>query len=91
VLTSDMPIVATVGVAVAMLATAIGRPGDAAEMLGASARLRGAEDVTAPDVIAVRAAAAAGLGAAAAERHYDRGRGLDRAAAIARIDPARLR
>ena len=90
VTTLDMPIVAAVGVAVADLAVRTARPLDAAEMLGAAARLRGADDATNLDIRRLAAALRETLGDAAYAGAYERGRALDREAAIARLDPAAL-
>ncbi len=87
--TTDMPIVAAVGIAVADLAGHTGRAGDAAQMLGAAARLRGAPDRTHLDVKRLTASLRSTLGPAF-DVEYARGRALDRDAAIARLDPASL-
>jgi ATP/maltotriose-dependent transcriptional regulator MalT len=87
--TKDMPIVANVAVAVAMLAERTARPELAAEMLGAAAQLRGADDATATDV-ATLAAALGGLSDGPYAEAYARGRGLSREQALARVDPATL-
>ena len=89
--TKDMPIVASVGVAVADLAVRTAQPVDAAEMLGAAARLRGADDATNLDIRRLTAMLRETLGGAAFADTYERGRALDREAAIARLDPAGLR
>jgi predicted ATPase len=83
----DMPIVAGVGVVSAELAAARGRPLDAAEVLGAAAQLRGAEDATNPEIVELRAALADAIGADALAGAYERGRALPRDAAIARVAP----
>ncbi|HZE49119.1 MAG TPA: hypothetical protein VE074_06110, partial [Jatrophihabitantaceae bacterium] len=88
--TKDMPIVAMVGLAVADLALSTARATDAAEMVGAAARLRGADDPTQLDVKRLAAALRTALGDEAYEATYGRGRALDRDAAIARLDPATL-
>ncbi len=89
VVTGDMPIIAAVGVSVAGLASAIGRPADAAEILGAAARLRGSIDRSDPLIAELtehlRAVLGDGFDAA-----FDSGRALDRPSAIGRIDPAPL-
>jgi tetratricopeptide (TPR) repeat protein len=87
--TKDMPIVAMVGVAVAMLAVADGRLEDAAEIVGAAARLRGAEDMSEPDVAGLDAALG-GLSNGRYAANYASAKQLDRDAAIARINPASL-
>ncbi len=61
--TADMPVVAGVGVAVAMYAMATGAPSDAAEILGAATRTRGAEDLTMPDIAQLQDELTATLGA----------------------------
>jgi len=68
-----------------------GRPADAAEVLGAAARLRGAEDATSLDVAALSAALAQELGEAPFAGAYASGRGLTHEAAVARLDPEALR
>ncbi len=88
VLTRDMPIVATVGVAVGDLAARTGQPVAAAEMLGASAALRGGDDATAPDVAPVTARLRDELGDDFGPA-YRRGQALGRDAAIARLEPPR--
>jgi hypothetical protein len=87
--TMDMPIVAAVGVAVADLAVCDGRALDAAQILGAAARLRGAADLTDLDIRRITAALRDALGAVFDEV-YAAGRALDRDAAIARLNPAAL-
>ncbi len=86
----DLPITSLVAVGVAGLALALDRPSDAAALLGAAARLRGADDPTALDVTEVRAAARSVLGGPAYDAAYAGGRGLDAAAALALVDPARF-
>ena len=71
--TRDMPMVSYVGVAVARLVLALDRPLDAALLLGAAARLRGADDRTALDVRDVHAALGAQLDAATVEAQWQRG------------------
>ncbi|HEY7049884.1 MAG TPA: BTAD domain-containing putative transcriptional regulator [Jatrophihabitantaceae bacterium] len=88
--TKDMPIVAVVGLAVADLARTLGRADDAVEMMGASARLRGADDPTQLDIKRLTAALRTTLGDERFNSDYARGRGLDQPAAIARLDPATL-
>jgi ATP/maltotriose-dependent transcriptional regulator MalT len=87
----DVPILAGVGVTVALALAHAGRPAEAAEALGAAARLRGAEDATALDVAALSAALGEELGAAGFAEAYAGGRGLTHEAAAARLDPAALR
>jgi predicted ATPase/DNA-binding SARP family transcriptional activator len=90
VATRDMPIVSNMGVGVAMLAAALGRLADAAEILGAAAQVRGADDSTAPDIRGLRTLLDERLGASVTAGHYADGRALARGDAIARLDPARL-
>jgi predicted ATPase/DNA-binding SARP family transcriptional activator len=78
--TTDMPIVSSVGVAAAHLAAARGKPEEAAELLGAAAAIRGAEDLTSPEVTAVRDEARSAA--------YDRGRALSREEALKRLEAA---
>jgi predicted ATPase/DNA-binding SARP family transcriptional activator len=87
--TKDMPVVANAGVCVAALAEALGRSTDAAEILGAAARLRGSDDATEPIISDVTTRLRARLGRAFDE-NYSSGRALDREGAIARIDPGLL-
>ncbi|MEH3052663.1 MAG: hypothetical protein PGN13_01450 [Patulibacter minatonensis] len=84
----DHPIVALIGVAVAALALHHDRPRDAAEILGAAAGLRGAEDPTNTDIARLTTRLREALGAPAFAAAFEDGRGLARADAIARIDPA---
>jgi hypothetical protein len=87
----DLPLLALIGVGVASLACAEGAFEDAATMLGAAARLRGADDPTGSDIIAVTTLARQALGPERFEKAYAAGRSLDRPAAQARIDPAYLK
>jgi tetratricopeptide (TPR) repeat protein len=87
--TRDMPILATIGVSVARLAHVHGRDRTSAEVLGASAQLRGADDLTDPRICALRATLRSSLGDAF-DAAYAAGRRLDRADALQRIDPAGL-
>jgi predicted ATPase/DNA-binding SARP family transcriptional activator len=86
----DHPIIATVGVTVATANHRAGRPGDAAEILGAAARVRGGEDATSVDITALAAALREELGEDGYAEAVARGRGLGRDAAVARLDPASL-
>jgi len=79
VATTDLPVVAMVGVIAAELSLRCGRVEDAAERLGASVVLRGAEDRSNPEVARVLAR----IGGH--EAAYERGRGLSRDAAIAAL------
>jgi predicted ATPase/DNA-binding SARP family transcriptional activator len=87
--TGDMPIIAAVGVSVGWLASALGRTADAASILGAAARLRGSEDHTEPHIAELTRDLRASLGPQFDEL-FDCARALDRASAIARIDPSLL-
>lgn len=87
VATRDRPIIATVGVALATLALSTGRIEDAAEMLGAAAVLRGADDPTDVAVRWIRTEAVAALGSGFAAV-YDSGRRMAPTTAIARLAPA---
>jgi hypothetical protein len=84
----DMPILASVGVTVATALLAVRRPGEAAEVLGAAARLRGADDLTDVDVAWITAALQEELGGEGFAEAFARGRGLESAAAVERLDPA---
>jgi hypothetical protein len=86
----DMPILAAVGVALAQALAAAAAPAAAAEVLGAAARLRGAEDLTSLDIGRLIAALREALGGDAFATAYERGRALERDAARARLDPAVL-
>jgi predicted ATPase/DNA-binding SARP family transcriptional activator len=88
--TQDMPILALVAVAAGGLAVLRGLPREAAALLGAAARLRGAHDHTALDVTTVATAARAALGEERFGEAYAAGWNLEAAAAQSRIDPARL-
>jgi hypothetical protein len=82
-----MPIVAAVGIAVADWECRRGRPGSAAEILGAAAQLAGSDDPTNLDVRRITGQLRAALGADRFAAAYDRGRRLERDAAVARVDP----
>jgi len=86
VATKDMPIVATIGVMLADV-TARTDPEEAALMLGASARLRGADDPTACDIRRVTAVLTDALGEARFAELYAQGKALDREAAVERLAP----
>jgi hypothetical protein len=88
--TTDMPIVAAVGVVVAQFAERQGHLADAAELLGAAAVVRGAEDVGDPEIAALMQRLRAALGDAELEAAYARGRETPRDAALARLQPASL-
>jgi hypothetical protein len=84
--THDMPILATVGVAVAALALARAEPVEAATVLGAAARVRGADDPTEPTVLRLTTALRERLGDAF-DPAYAAGWALGTEAAVARLDP----
>ncbi|WP_036725164.1 AfsR/SARP family transcriptional regulator [Patulibacter minatonensis] len=86
--TEDQPIVALVGVAVATLASSTGDGAAAAEILGAAARLRGAEDRTEPAIARLTAHLRETLGDEAYAAAFSAGRWQDRETAIRRLDPA---
>jgi ATP/maltotriose-dependent transcriptional regulator MalT len=88
--TKDMPIVALVGLAVADLARCLGRADDGAEMMGAAARLRGADDPTQLDIRRLTAALRETLGDERFEDDYARGRALDQPGTMARLAPSTL-
>jgi tetratricopeptide (TPR) repeat protein len=79
VATTDMPIVAIVGTGSVELSLRRGNVEAAAEQLGACVVLRGAEDRSNPELAPLYAAIAGH------EAAYERGRGLSRDAAIARL------
>jgi predicted ATPase/DNA-binding SARP family transcriptional activator len=83
--TRDLPIVAAVGVTLAELAVAEERPADAASILGAAARLRGADDPTSREIAALTATLRAVLGEQRFESLYAQGKALDRDTAIERL------
>jgi predicted ATPase/DNA-binding SARP family transcriptional activator/tetratricopeptide (TPR) repeat protein len=87
VATHDLPITAMVGVVIADMAAQNGSAEAAAGILGAAARLRGADDLTSADISRQIAELRAVLG----ERFdvlYEEGKSLDRDAALKRLDPA---
>jgi ATP/maltotriose-dependent transcriptional regulator MalT len=84
----DMPIVAMTGVAAAQLAARRGCPVDAAEILGAAAVVRGAEDAANLEIGRLSAELREVLGEDAFRAAYARGLGAERDAALARLEPA---
>ncbi|GAA2100896.1 BTAD domain-containing putative transcriptional regulator [Streptomyces albiaxialis] len=88
--TGDLPILSLVGVRTAALAEAYGQHREAAVLLGAAARLRGAHDRTDHQVGALVRRSRAALGAVAFGAAYGQGWELDRRAAVKETDPARL-
>ncbi|GAA3579756.1 BTAD domain-containing putative transcriptional regulator [Microlunatus spumicola] len=87
--TQDMPIIASVGVAVAALALRLDDAEGAAHLLGSTARVRGAEDPTDPVVARLAARLREALGPAF-ESTYAAGWSLDQPTASDRLDPALL-
>jgi len=90
VASKDMPLLAQVAGPLSEFALAVGECELAAEMLGACAAARGAEDPTDLMVVRLQARLREALGAEQYARAYARGRGLGRAEAIMRLDPATL-
>jgi hypothetical protein len=88
--TKDLPILAGLGTAVARLASALGRDDDAAERLGAAARVRGIEDSTDPIVARLSRELTGALGAKGFAEAYERGWSLTKQEATTRLDPASL-
>jgi ATP/maltotriose-dependent transcriptional regulator MalT len=86
--TTDMPIVANVGVTTAKVEAVDGDRARAARMLGAAAVLRGAEDPTAVDIKRLMADLTESLGTDGFAAAYGAGRALTRDDAIALLDPA---
>jgi predicted ATPase/DNA-binding SARP family transcriptional activator len=86
--TTDMPIVASVGVTAAKVEAVDGDPARAARMLGASAVLRGADDPTSVDIRRLAGELTEVLGADGFSAAYAAGRSLSRDDAIALLDPA---
>ncbi len=81
----DMPVAADVAQAVADLALAGGDAERAAALLGVAVALRGTADEGSPDLLRVRAAATAALGAAGYAQAQRRGAALPRDAALAEL------
>jgi tetratricopeptide (TPR) repeat protein len=88
--TKDMPILAATGVALAMTLHSAASDELAAEVLGAAARLRGADDWTQLDVVRMTEDLGDLLSGPYAVP-YARGRAMVREAAIARLDPRSVR
>lgn len=87
----DMPLLALAAGTAAELAFALGQSELAAELLGASAAVRGYADPTDPTAVKLTPRLRAALGADRYARCRATGQALGRAEAIERIDPARLR
>jgi predicted ATPase/DNA-binding SARP family transcriptional activator len=88
--TQDMPVIAQVCGAVAELAAALGEPAQAAELLGAGAAVRGADDPTDPVTAQLAPQLRAALGDDSYNTAYENGKALDRHVAIERLDPSLL-
>ncbi len=88
VATRDAPIESLVGVVVAAVLAAQGRHDDAAEVLGAAATLRGADDRSSIEIGRLVLELTTALGADGFDTAYVRGKSLDRDAALKRFDPA---
>jgi predicted ATPase/DNA-binding SARP family transcriptional activator len=86
----DRPLLAQASGATAELALALGQPERAAELLGAGAVVRGADDPTEPTALQLVPLLRARLGDERYEAGYAAGRALARSAAIERLDPAGL-
>jgi predicted ATPase/DNA-binding SARP family transcriptional activator len=86
--TRDMPVVATVGVTLAEIVAASGAADDAAVMLGAAARLRGADDPTSRDIADLTVRLRETLGDERFASQYAAGKALDRDAAIEHLTPS---
>ncbi|HEY1540736.1 MAG TPA: BTAD domain-containing putative transcriptional regulator [Solirubrobacteraceae bacterium] len=87
VASKDMPILASVGVVAACAAHDAGRPVEAAERLAAAAAVRGTDDPTDTQIARITRELRAALGDAGFDAAWERGRGLEREAAIARLAP----
>ena len=87
VTTNDAPIAAMVGVVVAATERRSGNADVAAEVLGAASAMRGADDLSSVEIARLTGELRAELGDDGFETAYARGKGLDRAAALKRLDP----
>ena len=85
--TRDLPIMAAVGVVLADIAAQSGANETGARILGASARLRGADDLTSADISRQIKELRQALGEQFDE-YYAHGKSLDRDAALKQLDPA---
>jgi len=83
----DMPVVAQIAIGSAALAAARGAPVTAAEMIGVARRLAGGDDRSNVDLRRQSAALEEALGVDGFADAVRRGAALDRAAAMARIEP----
>jgi hypothetical protein len=88
--TRDMPILALVAVSAGGLALRRGQHRDAALLLGAASRLRGAHDHTDLNVAEISAGVRAALGDEGFGEAYAAGWSLDSPAAQLQVDPARF-
>lgn len=86
----DLPIAALVGVSTAGYAAACGQPGDAAQILGAAAALRGSPDPTNVDIARLTATLRGELGDEPFQAAFATGEALERDAALERLDPDSL-
>jgi len=86
----DMPLLALASGTAAEIALALGQPELAAELLGASAAVRGYADPTDPTAVKLAPRLRAALGADRYARCHATGQALGRAEAIERLDPASL-
>ncbi|MCO8270487.1 AfsR/SARP family transcriptional regulator [Actinoplanes sp. TRM 88003] len=86
----DKPILALVAVTAAGLAERQEHPYEAARLLGAAARLRGAHDRSDPNIRTLTAKTRAALGEEGFARAYGTGFDLDGKSATVQVDPARL-
>jgi predicted ATPase/DNA-binding SARP family transcriptional activator len=86
----DMPLLAGSSAVLAELAMELGQPERAAELLGAVAAVRGTHDPTDPTAARLGPLLRAALGDDRYEAAYASGSGLDRSAAIDRLNPAAL-
>jgi hypothetical protein len=89
--TRDMPILSLVAVGAAGLAELLGRHREAAQLLGAAARLRGSHDPTDLQVAELSRRELAVLGEEGFAEAYGAGWSLDPHTALARADPGQLR
>jgi len=86
----DMPLLAQASGTTAELALALGQPERAAELLGAGAAVRGADDPTDPTALRLVPLLRALIGDDRYEACYASGRALARPVAIEHLDPAGL-
>ncbi len=86
----DMPLLALASGTTAELALALGQPERAAELLGAGAVVRGADDPTDPTAVKLAPLLRTALGDHRYARARQAGKALSRAEAIERLDPAGL-